>query len=473
MADLDYLKRNVFPGESGGDYDALFGYSNRQGPFAGVRPTQMTINEVLQFTDPRGPYAQWVEGQVGRVATPVGAYQVVGSTLRDAVKGLGLTGNEIFDQNTQDAIGMWIYQNQGPAAWEGWNKGGGQARLSTSGGPSMVGLLDMMQGQEPEKQPFMERLALAANTLRMNPDPNIATMLQQRQEQRAQTATANRTAQWLISQGREDLAQAMLSGAIDPKTAASVALQPAERQGRVVDAAALRQMFPNAEIAEGLYSMQPDGTISKVGGGAPSVNIDMGGGKFEESFAKGDADRLAAVEDVGLAAMRNISRIDQLESLLQNAPQGMEGGLKLAAGEFGINTEGLDNLQAAQALINSLVPEQRAPGTGPMSDADLALFKQSLPRIINQPGGNQTIISTMRAIAQYDAAGAQIVQELRDGQIDRAEAFRRLKSRSDPLAAVRNTFGGGSASSGASPQGGAGSSILTPEDYQYLELGAP
>lgn len=225
MADLDYLKRNVFPGESGGDYDALFGYSNRRGPFAGIRPTEMTVNEVLQFTDPSGPYAQWVKGQVGRVATPVGAYQVVGSTLRDAVKGLGLTGNERFDQNTQDAIGMWIYQNQGPAAWEGWNKGGGQARLSTSGGPSMVGLLDMMQGQEPEKQPFMERLALAANTLRMNPDQNLATMLQQRQEQRAQTATANRTAQWLISQNRQDLAQAMLTGAIDPKTAATLALE--------------------------------------------------------------------------------------------------------------------------------------------------------------------------------------------------------------------------------------------------------
>jgi hypothetical protein len=98
-------------------------------------------------------------------------------------------------------------------------------------------------------------------------------------------------------------------------------------------------------------------------------------------------------------------------------------------------------LQAAQALINSLVPEQRQPGSGPMSDADLELFKQSLPRIINQPGGNQLIIGTMRAIAQYDAEGAKIVQDLRANKIDRAQAFEMMLNRADPMAAFRSGLG--------------------------------
>ena len=173
------------------------------------------------------------------------------------------------------------------------------------------------------------------------------------------------------------------------------------------------------------------------GGTAPTINIGQGGGKFEEAFAKGDADALAEVSVAGMQAMRNMGRIDELDRLLQAAPTGGVGYLKGLAGEYGINTEGLSDIQAATALISSLVPEQRQPGSGPMSDADLELFKQSLPRIINQPGGNTLIVSTMRAIGDYDAQGAKIVQQLRAGEIDRPTAFQMLQGRQNPLAAFK------------------------------------
>jgi hypothetical protein len=130
---IDELKRNVFPGESGGDYNALFGYANRPGgQFSGINLTNMTVDQALQFADPSGPYGQSVKGQIGRVATPMGAYQVVGTTLRGAKEGLGLTGNEVMTPELQDAIGMWIYQNQGPQAWEAWGKGGPSPQPSAS-----------------------------------------------------------------------------------------------------------------------------------------------------------------------------------------------------------------------------------------------------------------------------------------------------------------------------------------------------
>ena len=79
-------QQNIFAGESGGDYDALFGYQNRpDGIFSGIKVSEMPIADVIKFTSPTGAYGQYVKGQVGRVATPVGAYQVVGSTLRGAV----------------------------------------------------------------------------------------------------------------------------------------------------------------------------------------------------------------------------------------------------------------------------------------------------------------------------------------------------------------------------------------------------
>lgn len=120
MTPFERLKPSIFATESGGDYNALYNYANREGsPFAGFKLTGMTVDEALDFANPSGPYAQYVKGQVGRVATPMGAYQVVGSTLADAKKGLGLTGSEMMTEDLQDKIGQWIYKTQGPSAWEG------------------------------------------------------------------------------------------------------------------------------------------------------------------------------------------------------------------------------------------------------------------------------------------------------------------------------------------------------------------
>ncbi len=189
-----------------------------------------------------------------------------------------------------------------------------------------------------------------------------------------------------------------------------------------------------ADLQAGLITAeQAQVAVDKMGSGTTVNNNIDGGGKFEEAFAKGDAATIETVYNSGLAAERNIGRIDQLGALLEANPTGAGAAITQFAGSMGIPVEGLDEIQAAQALINSLVPEQRQPGSGPMSDADLALFKQSLPQIMNQPGGNKIIIDTMRSIAQYDAEGARIVQQLRSGEITRSQAFDALQKRVNPL----------------------------------------
>jgi hypothetical protein len=93
----DGIKAGIFAGESGGDYNALFGFQNRPGgAFSNVQLTGMSVDDALKFADPNGQYGQHVKGQIGRVATPMGAYQVVGTTLAAAKKGLGLRGDEIM-----------------------------------------------------------------------------------------------------------------------------------------------------------------------------------------------------------------------------------------------------------------------------------------------------------------------------------------------------------------------------------------
>lgn len=216
---------------------------------------------------------------------------------------------------------------------------------------------------------------------------------------------------------------------IDNRTGQPIYQAPAQnfRQITGPDAAALGLDPAKA------YNVGPDGKVAPIGDAGVTVNNNMGGDKFGEEFAKLDAKALDTVATSGQAAQRNLGRINQLGELLKSSPTGFEGAVAQRAGEWGIPTKGLDTLQAAQAAINSLVPEQRQPGSGPMSDADLALFKQSLPRIINQPGGNDLIINTMKSIAQYDAEGANIVQQLRSGKLDRAKAFEALQNRVNPL----------------------------------------
>lgn len=94
--------------EGAGDYDTLFGHAQKNGPFAGTAISQMPIRDVLAFTDPSGPYAQYVKDKVGRVATPVGKYQTVGTTLRNAVGALGLDPNAPYDQATQDRVASYL-----------------------------------------------------------------------------------------------------------------------------------------------------------------------------------------------------------------------------------------------------------------------------------------------------------------------------------------------------------------------------
>lgn len=308
----------------------------------------------------------------------------------------------------------------------------------------------------PDGRDARARLAIGLEGMTLNPNTAMIEQLQSDIENRATEKQRNATVAWLRSRGRDDLADAVETGGLPAADALRIAIQPADPMAAInlekaqLELESLRNPQPGyrqitgAQLgltgpdAEKMFNVSPDGQVTAISGAGTTVNVDTGAGsKFEEEFAKLDAKSLAEISATGVQAVRNLGRIDQLEALLANAPQGMEGAIKLAAGEFGINTEGLTEIQSAEAIISGLVPEQRAPGSGPMSDADLALFKQSLPRIVNQPGGNAIIISTMRAIAQYDAEGAAITQRFRAGEIDRAEAFRLLQSRQNPLANFR------------------------------------
>lgn len=207
------------------------------------------------------------------------------------------------------------------------------------------------------------------------------------------------------------------------------------------------------------------------GGGGQTINVNTGASdEFYGALDKKLAEQTSALIDAGMNAQSNNIRLGELEGLLQTAPQGLQGAMVQAAGAIGIPTEGLDEIQAAQALINQMVPGQRPPGSGTMSDADLALFKQSLPAIMNQSGGNQRILQTMRAINDYTIAQAQIADRVANREITPEEGRRLQREVPNPLAGLRQT------EEAPTPEIAPAQSqppVISQQDYQALPSGSP
>jgi len=168
----------------------------------------------------------------------------------------------------------------------------------------------------------------------------------------------------------------------------------------------------------------------------PLVQNIVGAGETEFAKKAGAeaATQFSTIANQGTTASRSLVELENLETLLSNVETGGTAAIKDYLGSLGIATEGLGDIQAVNAAISRLVPAQRPAGSGTMSDADLLLFKNSLPSLINQPGGNQTIIETIRAINEYDVAASIIAGQGLDGEITQAEARKRLRELPNPLA---------------------------------------
>lgn len=192
----------------------------------------------------------------------------------------------------------------------------------------------------------------------------------------------------------------------------------------------------------------------------PLVQNIVGEGEteFAKTAGKTQATQYANLTEAGFSASRNLRELDTLENVLKNIDTGGGAAVKAYLGQYGIATEGLDLIQAAEAAINRLVPAQRPPGSGTMSDADLALFKRSLPSLINQPGGNQTIIDTIRAINEYDVAVSVISGRALDGELKPADARAAIRDLPNPLADFK-------AQAGAPTQAQDAGAVLTKEQF--------
>lgn len=250
-------------------------------------------------------------------------------------------------------------------------------------------------------------------------------------DRRRETKRTNQTVNLLVQRGMPEAEAQMLVGTGNT-AAIGAALSP--QRGAEPTSAMREYEFAQSQGFDGSFI---DYRRGQAQAGRNQTTVNVGGDNVAMGeISKDVVEQSSADIDAGNSAARRLVQINELDRILASAPQGASGALAQVANNMGIRVEGGDDVAAAQAILNQMAPQQRPPGSGPMSDADLRLFQASLPRIINQPGGNQKIIEAMRAMASYDQARAQIASEYQQAIVEgqpQAQAMQRYRAQIDQL----------------------------------------
>lgn len=293
--------------------------------------------------------------------------------------------------------------------------------------------------QRDDFKDTMGKLAVGFNSLTLRPDQNLAANVRANRQERQTNQARNKTVEYLRANGRADLASMVEKGMISAQDAAGQLLAKPDVVKPTTDIQNY-EYYSAQELAAGRDPLSiADWSVMDERASVPGPDS----GKFDEESAKFIVEEAGDLATAGQSARRSLRQIDALETALSTTSGGTITGIQSWLGGLGISTEGLDEIQLADAIISQLVPGQRPPGSGTMSDADLALFKKSLPRLINTPGGNAMIISTMRAIADYDVQMGDISRQLILREISPRQAYDAYGAIPDPLSAFATGMGGG------------------------------
>lgn len=453
------IRSGILPGESGGDYDALFGFSNRPGgKFADTKLTNMTVDQALAFANPRGPYGQWVKGQVGRVATPMGAYQVVGSTLESAKQGLGLTGNELMSPELQERIGKWIYNTQGIDAWEGYRgpRQGLPNQVSISAQPVQTASLDPTAGIPQQQPPAPAVMTSPAQQAAVAPQEPVqmaqAAPIQGQGGANPQAIFEALNNPWMPASQRQILGQLLMRQM--PPTAQDQLQMDLQRQ----ELENMRNMSPAERARLGLDErrfefeqeqaereanapMMLGGTSRLVSPSGeilipinPEAAQPLISNTTESSFAKEMGKNYAKknqdIIDAGMNARMRIGTLQQMQQALQGAETGFGAetmlNLRRAGEAMGMDVGDLSDEEFIRATGNRIALELRNPSggagmPGAMSDKDREFLVSSVPGLSKTPAGNAKLIDYMMALEQRNMEVSELARQYRaanNGRID-------------------------------------------------------
>jgi hypothetical protein len=181
------------------------------------------------------------------------------------------------------------------------------------------------------------------------------------------------------------------------------------------------------------------GGIEMPGKAATQVNIENKGDTgFAKKAGEKVADSFSKISDEGNEARDKVALLTRLDELGSQFDTGGPAAAQAwLSNTFGINIgDNVDKVQAYQAVVDNLAPQQRIPGTGTTSDKDLATFKGSIPSLLKTPEGNALISDTLKSMSQAKIMRAELAERAMAGDMEWREAYKEMR-KIDPLGSFK------------------------------------
>jgi hypothetical protein len=154
--------------------------------------------------------------------------------------------------------------------------------------------------------------------------------------------------------------------------------------------------------------------------------------RFSEESATQQARTFGELAAGGAEARQLMDRLQMFDQVSADLRSGIPGWFEQQAARVGFGPRAT-YIETANALLKQLIPAQRQGMPGAVSDFDARNFEQSLPRLIGTPEGRAMISNTLKSVAEYNIARAQIASAAANGQISRQAAVERLNELPSPF----------------------------------------
>ena len=327
--------------------------------------------------------------------------------LRAIATGLPISEGAMIGAETMAALGKGpavSFLPNGDMNTGGGGMAGGNVTMSTMGGqqeqaPSIWNNLFGGALADPDKR---ARLAMALEGMTLNPNQGLiqaqAEGIKSRADEKKAATEINRTAAWLRSQGRDDLAAAVESGALGGRDAAGIAMQPAPMPEAIQPQSAAGKLeadyragliTPEAYKA-GIASLAPSGTAISIGPNG-EVMFEQGTGVQAKPFTEAQGKdvvystrargALEALEPVANALTSRTARAAEYD------PTGLARGAVQS-----------DEYQVAKNAGDEFLQAILRKDTGAaITSQEQALYGETY---LPQPGDNEALLAQKKAARQ-------------------------------------------------------------------------